>query len=34
MFRIESHTVVDRPPDQVWAFIADLDNLKRWDPDV
>jgi hypothetical protein len=34
MYRIEAKTVVERRADEVWAFIADLNNQKLWDPDV
>jgi carbon monoxide dehydrogenase subunit G len=34
MFKVSATTLVDRPPDQVWAYVADLDTLGDWDPGV
>ena len=34
MYRIEASTVVERPAQDVWAYLADLNQLKSWDPDV
>jgi hypothetical protein len=34
MYTIEASTVVDRPADETFAYLADLNNLKQWDPDV
>lgn len=30
MITIEEETSIDRPPAEVFAFIADVDNLTRW----
>jgi carbon monoxide dehydrogenase subunit G len=30
----EASIEVDRPTQEVWAFIADLDNLRSWNPEL
>jgi hypothetical protein len=30
----EASIEVDRPAKEVWAFIADLDNLRSWNPEL
>ena len=34
MYAFQASVDVDRSADDVWAYIADLSNLKQWDPDV
>lgn len=34
MMSVQASTIVERPPDTVWAYISNLDNLKDWDPGV
>ncbi len=34
MLKGESSILIDRPPDHVWAFMADLQNTPKWDPGV
>ena len=34
MFRYRRTIEIARPPDDVFAFVADLDNLPRWQPSV
>jgi carbon monoxide dehydrogenase subunit G len=34
MFKVEATILVDRPASEVWEYIADLDNLKAFDPGV
>jgi uncharacterized protein YndB with AHSA1/START domain len=34
MFTIEQSVTIARPVDQVFAFLADTDNIPRWRPDV
>ena len=34
MFRVSATTVVYRSHHEVWAYIADLDTLREWDPGV
>ena len=34
MFTIQQSVTIARPADQVFAFLADPDNIPRWRPDV
>jgi carbon monoxide dehydrogenase subunit G len=34
MLKGESSILIDRPPDDVWKFMADLQNTPKWDPGV
>ncbi len=34
MLKGESSILIDRPPDDVWKFMADLRNTSKWDPGV
>jgi hypothetical protein len=34
MYVVQASVDVDRSADDVWAYMADLRNLKGWDPDV
>ena len=34
MFRYRRTIEIGRPPDEVFAFVTDLDNLPRWQPTV
>ena len=34
MFRYRRSIDIERPPDEVFAFVTDLDNLARWQPTV
>jgi ligand-binding SRPBCC domain-containing protein len=34
MIRLEATTIVERRPEDVWAYVSNLDNLKEWDPGV
>jgi hypothetical protein len=32
MIRVEASRVIDRPIEDVWAYMANLDNMPDWDP--
>jgi hypothetical protein len=34
MYRIEASTVVECSAEDIWAYIADLNMLKAWDPEI
>lgn len=34
MTKVEASTIIDRPVEDVWKFIADLANYPKWSPDV
>lgn len=34
MFRVSATTLVNRPHHEVWAYIADLNTMREWDPGV
>ncbi len=34
MYAVQASVNVERSADDVWAYMADLGNLKSWDPDV
>ena len=34
MIRVEATMIVEHRPEDVWACVANLDNLKEWDPGV
>jgi ligand-binding SRPBCC domain-containing protein len=34
MIRVKATTIVERRPEDIWAYVSNLDNLKEWDPGV
>lgn len=34
MLRVATSILIDRPVDDVFAFVTDVDNVRRWDPKV
>lgn len=32
MIRVEASRIIDRAPEDVWAYVSNLDNMPAWDP--